>query len=179
MSCFLCEKFPSFIINTRFDPISPSGQLQVSIILLVTQSCDLTLNQECYIYVSTQMSWTNAEANCVSLGGHLASIHSAAENAALHNIKTSTDGVYIGCHDSTAEGTFIWTDGTAFSYTYWASGEPNNGGNEDYCHFVTNSDRWNDNEGYQQYASICQIGGCLLKFYLFRYNTLLTSVFLS
>ena len=38
---------------------------------------------------------------------------------------------YIGMSDLSAEGGFIWSDGTPVAYVNWNDGEPNNAGEED------------------------------------------------
>ena len=43
----------------------------------------------CYYFDSTQRSWSSARDNCQSLGGNLVSIHSEAENAAVHVLANS------------------------------------------------------------------------------------------
>lgn len=87
------------------------------------------------------------------MGGHLATITSAAETAFIvEHLPTAIEnadgvfegGAYIGAHqpgggDGTADGGWEWVTGEAWSYTNWSSGEPNNscGPNcgEDYAHF--------------------------------------------
>ncbi|WP_411025053.1 C-type lectin domain-containing protein, partial [Salmonella sp. s54836] len=76
------------------------------------------------MYVTTLMNWDNAEVNCIQLGGHLASIHSAAENTALNNLRTNTEYPWIGYNDRTTEGTYMWSDGSTVDYINWHSGEP-------------------------------------------------------
>ena len=37
----------------------------------------------CYLYVTMQMTWDDAEANCVGYGGHLAAIGDIVEQDAI------------------------------------------------------------------------------------------------
>lgn len=62
------------------------------------------------------------------------------------------DFVWIGLSDQTTEGNYQWITGESFSYTNWASTEPNNLGDEDFVHIWRrfeggNQDgwSWNDN----------------------------------
>jgi hypothetical protein len=78
-----------------------------------------------------------AEIACIRMGGHLASIHSDADNQAV--MDAGGADAYTGFHDMleeagcTGDGNsaddhntgFIWTDGTFVDYTNWAGGEPN------------------------------------------------------
>lgn len=87
------------------------------------------------------------------VSGHLASIHSTAENQAAF-----IDGAWIGLHDNesfgASEGSFAWTTGEPVSFTNWGGGEPNNFANaaepllgEDAVHFGGGG-AWNDNSGF-------------------------------
>jgi hypothetical protein len=102
-------------------------------------------------YDAAGVNWTTAEARAVALGGHLASVADAAENTLLYDLVTphlatvyytdpgNTLGPYLGAFRAVNGGAFAWSDGTAFGYTNWASGEPSNyGGAENWIHFFAN-----------------------------------------
>jgi Ca2+-binding RTX toxin-like protein len=81
--------------------------------------------------------WHTAETQAVSLGGHLASITSAAEQSFIVDTfltgATERSIYWIGLTDEAVEGTFVWSSGEPVTYTSWQSGEPNDfHGNEDY-----------------------------------------------
>ena len=106
-------------------------------------------------YLLTQSNWTDAEAQAVALGGHLATINDAAENAWVVSNFSEYGGVHrclwIGLNDEAVEGTFAWVSGEPVTYTNWGAGEPNNfQGNEDYVHIMNSLDiygrytYWND-----------------------------------
>ncbi len=105
-------------------------------------------------YLLDMTSWTSSEAEAVSLGGHLATINDAAENAWVLNTfgPLVSRSLWIGFNDVAVEGTFEWTSGEAVTYTNWNTGEPNNGGsvvgNEDYTAILGMSSPypgyWND-----------------------------------
>ena len=84
--------------------------------------------------------WTAARQNCVSMGGYLVTITSAAENSFIFNLWPSG---WIGLTDEVNEGQWRWVTGETYSYSSWNGGEPNNAGNEDYVQFVGGG-RWND-----------------------------------
>ncbi|CAJ0918547.1 unnamed protein product, partial [Mesorhabditis belari] len=78
-----------------------------------------------YMVVIDQ-SYTNAESYCVNQGGHLVSIHSAAENDFVKNLcctsacQTSHNNLYAFYLTGgiKTNGTFIWTDGSPFDYQH-------------------------------------------------------------
>ena len=98
------------------------------------------------------LNWTHARRICQMLGGDLAIIRSAAENAFIFKqvIKQSTVqnwGVWLGSVRK-ADNKFYWIDGTAMAngYTAWGRGEPNNVG-EKCGNMFGKGDRagkWND-----------------------------------
>ena len=124
------------------------------------------------LYVVSGGSWNDAESQAQALGGHLVTIHSAAENQfIIDNVLLDFSGsggpnltnlpVWIGYHDPvTGDGNgaihasnFVWADGSTSTYTNWASGEPNNANGTEYYtamnwhHSVSPSNpagNWND-----------------------------------
>jgi len=95
--------------------------------------------------LSNAGSWTQAQAQAVSLGGNLVAVNDAAENQFLVNTFGGSESLWIGLTDQVTEGAFAWANGEAVTYTNWFPGEPNNAGNEDYAEFNFGSaGRWND-----------------------------------
>ncbi len=56
----------------------------------------------CYLIVKSEVTWADAEKDCQNKGGHLASIHSAAESNFIHNLYSSS-GIWIGGTDAAVE----------------------------------------------------------------------------
>jgi hypothetical protein len=106
-------------------------------------------------YLLAPDNWTNSEAAAVSLGGHLVTINSQAENAWVVS-RFSTygrvnRGLWIGLTDQRSEGTFEWVSGEPFTYSNWGQDEPNNadaGPGEDWAHILWPGEPrfplWND-----------------------------------
>ena len=69
-----------------------------------------------YCVVTESAAWDSAEAGCAGLGGHLASILSAAENSYLGSV-TNSKSFWIGASDAAAEGTWTWNDGSPWGFT--------------------------------------------------------------
>lgn len=100
------------------------------------------------------MTWYEAKEYCESLGGHLATITSADEQAILNN----ADGNYwLGGTDNGSEGSWRWVTEEPWIYANWFEGEPNNEGEE---HYLTTWDDhyWNDlcEDSYEQGGFICE-----------------------
>lgn len=102
------------------------------------------------LYATTTgfMDWTSARDVAVALGGHLARIADETENRAV--FAGAGPGPWIGLNDRETEGLFTWWGGHPATYTRWASGEPNNQGDEDCVHYSNFGDpeQWNDIECY-------------------------------
>ncbi|MEX0677702.1 MAG: lectin-like protein [Pirellulales bacterium] len=101
---------------------------------------------------------TDAETFALTMGGHLATINDAAEDAwALTTFHQFY--LWIGLNDVAQEGQFEWYSGEPVTYTKWAPGEPNDfGGIEDWVHYYNFGGgdfefKWNDN------ANLDSIGG--------------------
>ena len=124
-----------------------SGAANVPVVLYRRTTPNITgfTNQQNYnghsYYRSTGSAfWTTAKQNCVSMGGYLVTITSAAENSFIFNLWPSG---WIGLTDEVTEGVWRWVTGETYSYSSWNPGEPNNAGNEDYIQFVGGG-KWND-----------------------------------
>jgi Lectin C-type domain len=85
-------------------------------------------------YLLTTNTWTGAEAEAVSLGGHLVAINDANEN---HWVCTNflmfagaPRGLWIGLFQPPGSpepaGGWIWSSGEPVTFTNWVTGEPNN-----------------------------------------------------
>ena len=74
-----------------------------------------------------KMTFADAEAFCVSLGGHLASIVSEKENVeALKIAEQPWEWTWLGGTDQEERGLWVWNDGRVWNFTDWAFSEPNN-----------------------------------------------------
>ncbi|NUN12744.1 MAG: hypothetical protein HUU55_03830 [Myxococcales bacterium] len=103
----------------------------------------------CYMLVHSQIvNFNTAEAECQAWGGHLVTIESAAENSFIANqvnagCPAPAKTALIGLNDVITEGKYVWTNGDPLTFSSWATGEPNNSGDEDAAHIYTTG-FWND-----------------------------------
>lgn len=89
-----------------------------------------------YKYFPEQLPWREAKARCASLGGHLVTLESAAENSFVAKLIERQGGndCWIGMTDEIEEGRWRWVNGQpVLVWTNWHSNNPNNkGGVEHY-----------------------------------------------
>jgi cysteine-rich repeat protein len=80
----------------------------------------------CYVLEASALGWAEAEAGCQAMNARLVSTTSAGEDDFVASLAdgSGVGTVWIGLGDSAAEGTYVWTDGSPYSYSNWATGEP-------------------------------------------------------
>jgi len=86
----------------------------------------------------TALSYAN------DLDGTLATINSKEENYWLRNAMSPAGSYWIGFSDVEVEGDWIWLNGHSADYTNWATGEPNNSGNNEHFACAKNNGKWTD-----------------------------------
>ncbi|MGN6109959.1 MAG: C-type lectin domain-containing protein [Kofleriaceae bacterium] len=119
----------------------------------------------CLVLLVTPRTFADARTACAGLGGDLAIVRDAANDAAARTL-AGIHNAWIGLTDQITEGTFLWVDGSAPTFTNWYTNEPNDGGGtypED-CVILAElrGGKWDDRpcapgtSGGGQYAAICQ-----------------------
>ena len=120
----------------------------------------IEFNTHKYKLITEEMSWNDAEAYCISLGGHLVTITSAEENSFVQSLISKS--TMIGLSDAAEEGTWEWVTGESITYTNWAKNEPNNQSNEDYA-LMQVKGTWNDGHlDREKWPFICEWDGTTL-----------------
>ncbi len=99
-------------------------------------------NGQCLALFDEHLSFSEAEAQCVAKGGHLATIRNARDNI-MSRFLANGRASWIGLTDSTAEGAFEWLSGETLGYTNWDPVEPNGFEEENCVEFLDNG-LWND-----------------------------------
>ena len=102
------------------------------------------------------MTFLEAENWCIAQGSSLVSIHSAEQNAAATAVCSTRCWIGLHCIDNN-QFDFEWTDGSAWNYTNWNNGEPNNNANtdEDCVHIYPGNGFWNDNPCSDYFLPLC------------------------
>lgn len=102
-------------------------------------------------YLLSQNTWSNAEAEAVSMGGNLATIRNAAEERWVYSTFGGYGGaLWIGLTDRKKVFSFQWVSGEPLTYTNWEALQPDRGtgGAEYYAHIWPPGSRspgkWND-----------------------------------
>uniref|UniRef100_I3KV81 C-type lectin domain-containing protein n=1 Tax=Oreochromis niloticus TaxID=8128 RepID=I3KV81_ORENI len=114
-----------------------------------------SFNHSCYLLSKSFGSWDAARRDCRDRGADLLVINSPEEQNFLSTI--TTEGVWIGLNDKEQEGTWKWVDGTPVTLTYWASDQPDNGGEEDCAHVRSDEKKsWNDLSCSSSFQWICE-----------------------
>ena len=115
-----------------------------------------------FVHVDQEMSWTDAREYCRTHHHDLASIHSASENAEVAAL--CPVWCFLGGSDVDQEGTWTWSDGSAWDYENWDTGQPNNlNGPEDYLNMwgaapASNREhgKWNDLRPEGPHTFVCR-----------------------
>ena len=107
------------------------------------------------------MEWETARQTCAcSNGAELASVSSAAENTVVYTVAGSTENTWLGGHDRETEGTFAWSDGTAWedSAAQWHTNQPNNAGTsgQDCVSIRLANGAWDDQVCTKQQQFVCE-----------------------
>ncbi|NMD38564.1 MAG: C-type lectin domain-containing protein [Christensenellaceae bacterium] len=103
-------------------------------------------------------TWIEAKMFCESLGGHLATIADAEENAFIHDfmIDSGYTEAYFGLSDEERVGNWEWVTGEPFVFSNWYKGEPSRSPRERYGMFFTTMHEprtWNDSHFYEHAKS--------------------------
>ena len=106
--------------------------------------------------MDTKLSWNDAEQECQSFGGNLASIPNEATNNFLNNLGDKQSFKWIGGYDFNTGGEWKWSDGTPWSYTKWGKNYPKNSKGKDYLSMFGDDGIWGDYFEVGLLEFICQ-----------------------
>ena len=111
-----------------------------------------------YRVFAGKYDWVTAKALCEALGGHLATITSAEEDAFVYNlcVMTGQKTCLLGATDAGVEGVWKWVTGEPFDYSNWHAKEPNSGTAENYLSYYSSytDGKWCDIQS--QNSFVCE-----------------------
>ncbi len=118
-----------------------------------------------YFYCATAVSRSNARTNCQSIatGWDLVKIEgstgtyaitAATENA--HILANISSNRWIGLNDIASEGTYVWADSSANTYTNWAASEPTAGAADNCALMLSASGQWDQQACANLRGYICE-----------------------
>ncbi|GMS83524.1 hypothetical protein PENTCL1PPCAC_5699, partial [Pristionchus entomophagus] len=112
----------------------------------------LQLGDHCYQLSESFSTFSDAEANCATKGGHLASIHNEDTNTFIQSLTSGTPiGVFIGLKKEEKE--FKWTDGTSVDYASKYNLDASSGD----CVIISSfTDSWNNVDCDFAFKYICE-----------------------
>jgi hypothetical protein len=115
--------------------------LPLTFLAVSAHATTISFGGNSYFLTSASGTWSEAEAEAVSLGGHLASIHNAADNQLLADTFVAGAPLWIGLADLSLDGAggshssnFFWSDGSVVDYTNWQGAQGS----------TSNKTTWND-----------------------------------
>ncbi|KAH3821447.1 macrophage mannose receptor 1-like [Dreissena polymorpha] len=124
-----------------------------------------TISQTCYELVREAVSWTDAENDCKSRGGHLVHIENDEQQNKIYEVvkQYHDDHVWIGLNDREHEETFVWSSGNSVNYTHWYPGRKTNLPLNEDCvaMWMDHGGQWEDvhcspNLLYNAHAYVCE-----------------------
>ena len=122
----------------------------------------------CFRFFDTLANYDSvkaASAECANHGGYLATISSAAQNTVAASLVGGGIAL-IGLSDNATENDWVWADGSAVTYTNWASGQPGTDRRDENYAFLYYGDEWHDCGFYNSAGTrtVCSSDGFLCSF---------------
>ncbi|CAJ1085707.1 type-2 ice-structuring protein-like [Xyrichtys novacula] len=117
-------------------------------------------NGRCFRYFPRALTWAAAEKNCQSLGGNLASIQNIEEYHEIQRLivagSYNLQLAWVGGNLAHQVTSWLWSDGTRFTYENWCQGDPQNGSGNN-CMQVNYSESkcWNDGNCNEVLPFVC------------------------
>lgn len=103
-----------------------------------------------YKFIKGNMNWEEAKEYCQDIGGYLATITTKEEEKEVLSLleNSNVTVLWLGANDLDSLGNFKWISGEEFTYSNWASNEPNNdNGVEHYLVLYKIEGNWLWNDG--------------------------------
>ena len=156
---------PYFIRLGGYDASSRgSGTFTMTSAILAGPIIDPVTTHQYYLLGS--MSWAEANAAAIVMGGTLVAVNSVAENDFVRTSVLRAGGIdrlgWLGLSDAASAGAFTWTSGEPLIFTAWAASQPRVSGTENYGVIDSRSGRWStrvNQPAFDQIYGVVEIGG--------------------
>ena len=162
---FVCETSTSTSTNPPVSTCTTPAPTTTPAPLTIpeTEKCDsgwLHSGTKCLKFFAANATFDEARKSCkCDNAGELVSVPDEARNTLVKQLTGGKVKTWIGGTDAVTEGTFTWTDGTAWSFTKWMNAnQPNNGGtdgNQD-CVIIREDGTWDDVDCATQRSYVCE-----------------------
>ena len=122
----------------------------------------LEFNDHYYAFFDEGLAWDDAESYCENIGGHLVTITSQDEQSAVETLLSSGTKNCYWMGGERINTQWQWVTNEDFSYTLWASGQPDNanGVENKLMIFKINYQKWGYKFGYwNDMGNECVNGG--------------------
>ena len=116
-------------------------------------------NGHWYQRFDTPVLWAEARDISASMGGYLATVPTAEENAFVALINAGHDcwlGGFQAPDSCETNCDWQWVTGESWSWTNWDGGQPDNAGDEDQLQYWSGSNRWNDHRADIRFGYIIE-----------------------
>ncbi|KAM7018187.1 C-type lectin domain family 4 member E-like [Tautogolabrus adspersus] len=157
------------VYKQKSEIVFPSNRIiQHLLIIIKSGSCRegwSSFQRSCYLLSTTFMTWSKAEEQCRTQGGHLVVLNNVEELDFISQIVEIKFNYWIGLVER-EEDHWTWVDGTDFSttQTFWDNGQPDNWdlreNGEDcgqlHASVIRKRKLWNDADCSLSYRYICE-----------------------
>ena len=133
------------------------GSCVINVVILPEPVATKYFKNSVYELYNAKVTFSGAYETSKALGGFLSCAGSASENGMLFELaKKGTTDIWICGSDADQEGIWKWLDNNTWGFSNWASGEPNNSGDEDYVGMYLKDGTWNDSNGKSKIGFVCK-----------------------
>jgi hypothetical protein len=117
---------------------------------------------DCYLLNGHSLSWSSAEQQCTSKGGHLTSVTNTLVEVLFQSLVAAeiAPAYWIGGYKEVVrgKGKWLWSDGRRWSYTNWAKGQPaSSSANANCVSFNATSGLWFTSDCATSLPYICKV----------------------
>lgn len=88
-----------------------------------------------------KVTWQEARQKCARLGGILATVPEEQTHVFINKLSEGRN-LWLGATDEKVDKEWLWSDGTAMTFTAWDRGQPDNVNQKSYV--LIRSGRWHD-----------------------------------